>query len=72
MRREIRNPRILLLDCTLEYKKGESMTNMEMTKDTDMSDALQQEINEVAIMCNDILKWKPDIVITEKGASDLA
>ena len=48
------------------------MTNMEMTKDTDMSDALQQEINEVAIMCNDILKWKPDIVITEKGASDLA
>jgi T-complex protein 1 subunit gamma len=24
MRREIRNPRILLLDCPLEYKKGES------------------------------------------------
>jgi T-complex protein 1 subunit gamma len=24
MRREIKNPRILLLDCTLEYKKGES------------------------------------------------
>ena len=23
-------------------------------------------------MCNDILKWKPDIVITEKGVSDLA
>ena len=23
-------------------------------------------------MCNNILKWKPDIVITEKGVSDLA
>ncbi|CAK88535.1 unnamed protein product (macronuclear) [Paramecium tetraurelia] len=72
MRREIKNPRIILLDCTLEYKKGESMTNMEMTKESDMTDALQQEINEVALMCNDILKHKPDIVITEKGVSDLA
>ena len=40
MRREIRNPRILLLDSTLEYKKGESQTNMEMSKDNDMTDAL--------------------------------
>jgi T-complex protein 1 subunit gamma len=30
MRRYIKNPRILLLDSTLEYKKGESMTNIEM------------------------------------------
>lgn len=72
MRREIRNPRVLLLDCPLEYKKGESQTNMEMTKDTDMADALQQEINEVATVCAQILKFNPDIVITEKGVSDLA
>lgn len=32
MRRVIKNPRICLLDCPLEYKKGESMTNMEFTK----------------------------------------
>jgi T-complex protein 1 subunit gamma len=31
MRRVIKNPRICLLDCPLEYKKGESMTNMEFT-----------------------------------------
>ena len=31
MRREIKNPRVVLLDCPLEYKKGESMTNMEFT-----------------------------------------
>jgi len=28
MRRRIQNPRIVLLDCPLEYKKGESQTNM--------------------------------------------
>jgi T-complex protein 1 subunit gamma len=72
MRREIRNPRIILLDSPLEYKKGESQTSMEMTKDSDMTDALQQEMNEVAYMCQQIIKWKPDIVITEKGVSDIA
>ena len=36
MRKEIRNPRVLLLDCNLEYKKGESMTNMEFTKESDL------------------------------------
>lgn len=29
-------------------------------------------MNEVAQFCSEILKWKPDIVITEKGVSDLA
>ena len=40
MRREIVNPRIVLLDCPLEYKKGESMTNMEFTKEDDFKKAL--------------------------------
>ena len=30
MRRNIRNPRIILLDCPLEYKKGESQTNIDL------------------------------------------
>jgi len=72
MRRYIKNPRIILLDSPLEYKKGESQTSMEMSRDTDMTDALQQEINEVALMCAQIMKWNPDVVITEKGVSDVA
>jgi len=40
MRRHIKNPRVLLLDCNLEYKKGESQTNMEMTSENHMVDAL--------------------------------
>jgi len=41
MRREIKNPRVLLLDCPLEYKKGESATVIEMSRENDMSDALK-------------------------------
>lgn len=71
MRRSIRNPRILLLDCPLEYKKAESQTNMEMSKESDMVDALKQEEAEIAQMASCIMKWNPDVVITEKGLSDL-
>ena len=71
MRRCIKNPRILLLDCNLEYKKGESQTNLEMGKDTDMRNALEQEAAEVGAMCHAIMKWNPDVVVTEKGVSGL-
>jgi T-complex protein 1 subunit gamma len=37
MKRRIENPRILLLDCNLEYKKGESQTSLEFTKETDFT-----------------------------------
>ena len=59
MRREIRNPRVVLLDCPLEYKKGESMTNMEFTKEDDFKKALAMEEIEVRRMCEHILKMKP-------------
>jgi len=72
MRRLIKNPRVVLLDCTLEYKKGESMTNMEFTKEEDFKRALEMEEEEVKRMCDEILKVKPDVVITEKGVSDSA
>jgi len=72
MRREIKNPRVVLLDCPLEYKKGESMTNMEFTKEDDFKKALAMEEIEVKRMCEQILRVKPDLIITEKGVSDLA
>jgi len=72
MRREIKNPRVVLLDCPLEYKKGESMTNMEFTEGDDFKKALAMEEIEVKRMCQAILKVKPDVVITEKGVSDIA
>lgn len=72
MRREIRNPRVCLLDCPLEYKKGESQTNVEVTKEEDWEALLQQEEEEMKKVCAEIIKVKPDLVITEKGVSDLA
>lgn len=72
MRRRIENPRIVLLDCTLEYKKGESQTNIEITDESSWNKILQIEEEQVKRMCDAILAVKPDLVITEKGVSDLA
>lgn len=72
MRRRIENPRIVLLDCPLEYKKGESQTNIEITKDEDWNRILKIEEEQVRQMCEAISAFKPDIVFTEKGISDLA
>lgn len=44
MRRRIENPRIVLLDCNLEYKKGESQTSLEILKEEDITKILQQVI----------------------------
>ncbi|EZF33549.1 T-complex protein 1 subunit gamma [Trichophyton interdigitale MR816] len=72
MRRRIENPRIILLDCPLEYKKGESQTNIEVSKEDDWNKILQIEEEQVKRMCDAIIALKPDLVITEKGVSDLA
>lgn len=72
MRRRIENPRILLLDCPLEYKKGESQTNVEIMNEEDFNALLRQEEDYIEQICANIVAFKPDIVITEKGVSDLA
>ena len=72
MRRRIENPRIVLLDCPLEYKKGESQTNIEISKEEDWNRILQMEEDQVRAMCDNIISFKPDLVFTEKGVSDLA
>ncbi|TDG52130.1 hypothetical protein AWZ03_001411 [Drosophila navojoa] len=72
MRRYIENPRIVLLDCSLEYKKGESQTNVEIIGEQDFTRMLQIEEEFVQRVCADIIAVKPDLVFTEKGVSDLA
>ena len=72
MRKRIENPRVILLDCPLEYKKGESQTNIEVVKEGDFGKFLELEEEQVAEMCVQLIALKPDIVVTEKGCSDLA
>eukprot|EP00730_Choanoeca_flexa_P018706 TRINITY_DN9112_c0_g1_i3.p1 TRINITY_DN9112_c0_g1~~TRINITY_DN9112_c0_g1_i3.p1 ORF type:complete len:496 (+),score=161.22 TRINITY_DN9112_c0_g1_i3:50-1537(+) len=72
MSRRIDKPRILLLDCSLEYKKGESKTDAELTNTEDFTKMLQQEEAMIKRMVDDIVAFKPDLIFTEKGISDLA
>lgn len=43
MRRRIEKPRIMLLDCPLEYKKGESQTNVEISDEAGWETLLKAE-----------------------------
>ena len=72
MQRRIENPRVMLLDCPLEYKKGENQTNVEITKEEDWAVLLKMEEDWIQGVCAQIASLKPDIVVTEKGLSDLA
>jgi T-complex protein 1 subunit gamma len=69
MRRRIENPRVILLDCPLEYKKGESQTNIEIQKEADWNRILEIEEEQIKQMCARIIEFKPDMVFTEKGIS---
>jgi len=72
MKRRIENPRILLLDCSLEYQKGESQTDMELSNETDFQRILELEEAYIKGLCDDIIALQPTLLFTEKGISDLA
>ncbi|KAG0487397.1 hypothetical protein HPP92_009492 [Vanilla planifolia] len=52
--------------------KGENQTNAELVKEEDWEVLLKMEEEYIENLCAQILKFKPDLVITEKGLSDLA
>lgn len=58
MKRRIVKPRIILLDCPLEYKKAESAANLELAKEEDFEAILRQEEDHIAKLCADILAFK--------------
>jgi T-complex protein 1 subunit gamma len=63
MRRRIERPRILVLDCTLEYKKGESQTSIEVTKAQDWEAVLKEEEKAIMDMCQDIIAHKVGVSV---------
>lgn len=72
MRRKILKPRIILLDCPIEYKKGENMINVEISQEKDFAILLKMEEDWIKKECMNLLSFKPDVIITEKGIADLA
>jgi len=71
MRRRIENPRIILLDCNLEYKKPGNLV-VKLSTSSEFERVMREEEEQVKQLIADIVKWKPDLVITEKGVSDEA
>ena len=57
MRRRIKDPRIIFLDCPLQYKKGESQTKMEFSKETDWARAQEIEEGQIEALCERLLAW---------------
>jgi len=72
MKRRIEKPRVILLDCNLEAQKDASGGTLDIENPEEWKQAMDEEENAVRKMVNDIIKWKPDLVITEKGVSDEA
>ena len=72
MSRRIENPRVVLMDTGIEYKKGENQTMVEALKEGDFERLLQIEEEAIKGMVDNILKHKPDLVITEKGLDERA
>jgi len=72
MRRKIINPRIILLDCNLEFSKSQNPVNHKVDRAPDWEKIMRQEEEQVKKTVMEIVKLKPDLVITEKGISDEA
>ncbi len=60
MKRRIVRPRIILLDCPLEYKKAESAAALELTKEEDFEAILRQEecVSRARARCPAPAHWR--------------
>ena len=67
MRRRVENPRIVLLDCQLEYSEREYLTSTKFFGGTDSEHAQNIEEDRCKTLVDKILGFKPDLAINEKG-----
>lgn len=73
MRRFIDNPKIILLDCPIEFKKGETLTSsFEITGRKQWEKILKMEEDHVIYLCNLLKIFNPDLIISEKAVSEIA
>ncbi|ORD94515.1 TCPG [Enterospora canceri] len=72
MRRRIEEAKVLMLGCGLEYKKGETATSVKIRDGDDFTKMLQKEETQVRAMVDKIKATGADLVLCEKGISDLA
>eukprot|EP00768_Dysnectes_brevis_P004788 gnl/Dysnectes_brevis/346_a381_5155.p1 GENE.gnl/Dysnectes_brevis/346_a381_5155~~gnl/Dysnectes_brevis/346_a381_5155.p1 ORF type:complete len:533 (-),score=241.88 gnl/Dysnectes_brevis/346_a381_5155:86-1684(-) len=72
MPKRIENPRVVLLDCPLEYKKAQSMLNVELMEADGLTKLLEVEEAFIRAQVEAIMKHEPTLIVCEKGVADLA
>jgi thermosome len=72
MPKSCRDAKIALLDVALEIEKTEVDAKIEITSPEQMQTFLQQEEHMLKDMVEKIKKVKADVIITQKGADDVA
>jgi hypothetical protein len=65
MKSSIQKPKILLLNCALEYQRVENRLSS-------LDTVLEQEKEYITIQVSKILTWKPDVIVVEKSVSRFA
>lgn len=72
MKRSFKNASIILLDCQIGFQKMESQTLLDVKKGKNWENIIKTEENYIIFICNILKSFNPDVIITEKGVSDLA
>ena len=70
--RRIEKSRIIPLNWLLEYKTGESQTNIEISKEEDWACILEIEEEQIKAICEKTIELKFVLILPEKDVSDLA
>ena len=69
--KELKNPRVLLIDTSLEKKSPENDANITISEPDKYLQFLEQEDKQLEQMAKKIIKAKPNIVFCEKGVDPL-
>jgi hypothetical protein len=58
--------------CIIRVRSIDTHSGLQLSKEEDFEAVLKAEEDYISRVCSDIIALKPDLVITEKGVSDLA
>ncbi|CAB40401.1 T-complex protein gamma SU [Guillardia theta] len=72
MRRRIINPKIILLDCPIDIKKTNNVSDIEITNSQNFEKIVESEQDYIIYLCKILVNFKPDVIISEKNINDIA
>jgi len=72
MRKNIKNPRIALFDCSIEFRKLGIKSNVQVNKEKNWNEIVRKEEEYILYLCKILKAHKLDLILCEKNVSDLA